>query len=236
MGTHPIFESDFDCLTDRMNDYVRRLASKDFPPEAIPAVTSSIKHRIMKSVVTSEQRIGMFTVKENLRQIPISPFERQEIVQFYTTEASIVSGTFILPRFLRIFRIDSRFFKLATGFSAGFILTGLYISLVLPSKIQSFVGMDRGYPKFIPKRFSIDKTFRVTRQIQEDYFQSHPSELAERAQLVFEDSQYYLDSFAPKSTNFAENLELNSNLKDSIDKEAENEFDLYKLKNIFKIG
>jgi hypothetical protein len=176
----------------------------------------------------------MFTMKENLRQIPITPFERKEITQFYTTEASLISGSFILPRFLRILPIDSRFFKLATGFSAGFLLSGLYISLVLPSKIQSFVGMDRGYPKFILKRFSLDKTFRVTRTVQEDYFQSHPSELAERALLVFEDSQYYLDSFAPKSINFAENLALNSSLKGLIDKEAEDEFDLYKLKNIFK--
>jgi len=176
----------------------------------------------------------MFTIKDNIRQIPITPFERQELAQFYTTEASIISGSFILPRFLRVFPIDSRFFKLATGFSAGFLLSGLYISLVLPSKIQSFVGIDRGYPKFILKRFCMDKTFRVTQNIQNDYFQSHPSELSERALLVFEDSQFYLDSFAPKSINFAENLELNSNLKGLIDKEAEDEFDLYKLKNIFK--
>ena len=34
---------------DCMNEYVRRLASKDFPPESIPTITSSIQHRIMKA-------------------------------------------------------------------------------------------------------------------------------------------------------------------------------------------
>ncbi|CAG5111503.1 Oidioi.mRNA.OKI2018_I69.chr2.g5806.t1.cds [Oikopleura dioica] len=129
-----------------MNEYVRRLASKEFPSEAIPSVSSNIKHRIMKSAVTSEQKVQLFPVREDLRLIPISLQERAEITEFYKKEASLITGSFILPRFLRIFPIDSRFFKLATGFTAGFCLSALYISLILPSKIQSFVGMDRGYP------------------------------------------------------------------------------------------
>merc|ERR1712235_215588 len=57
MGTHPIFESDFDCLTD-VESRVAKMAEGSMPPTNYPLPTSYKGHFVVASKYRLVRKIG----------------------------------------------------------------------------------------------------------------------------------------------------------------------------------
>merc|ERR1711990_530732 len=66
MGTHPIFESDFDCLTDSPSKMMRRRRIRTQPSVPIPRRVPRIPRRIPRQSLDAENSEVCNAVREEL--------------------------------------------------------------------------------------------------------------------------------------------------------------------------
>merc|ERR1711970_1071039 len=159
MGTHPIFESDFDCLTGRV---IIDLMSTDF--------ASWIRHR-----VTDTGKRGWKLYKAIGSKIPLDPTKGSKLVAF-STQATLSFGMgFGLMTFMNVVEIEGKTKPDGTRRLAS------YYRLQARRNPEQYLDILRAndvyfelFPREQPKDFSHDYIVEKTKEFSEIMSEPNP--------------------------------------------------------------
>jgi len=213
MGTHPIFESDFDCLTEM--DRLLYLSMTSTSRKLISAkVQSDLKQRsVEEKIQLFPTSITQTQAKINYAVIPISSYENDILKDYehfnnmsvYVMSSSLagISGATIYL----IFKMNEDFWR-RKGWKPAFLgAFGLFfyslnrvrqdvVKLKLSELIQSEENPELfEYPQMAMYREDLmEKTFSLEDQIR--YFKSHENELDRRIMLLLESDSFFFTTLS----------------------------------------
>merc|ERR1711953_37880 len=213
MGTHPIFESDFDCLTEMdrllyssMSSTGRKLISTK--------VQSDLKQRsVEEKIQLFPTSITQTQAQINYAVIPISSYENdilKDYRQFNDRSVKIMGSSLASMSGAILFLLSKMNADFWTrkgwkpAFLGAFVLFSIFanrvrqdvVKLKLLELIQSEENLELfKYPQMVMNREDLrEKTFSLEDQIQ--YFESHENELERRILLLLESDSFFFTTFS----------------------------------------
>jgi len=217
MGTHPIFESDFDCLTD-----MDRLLYSSLSSTGRKFLSTKIQSDLKQRSV--EEKIQLFPIsiaptkaQINYAVIPISSIENDILKDYkqYNDRSIYVTGAFgtalssALVFYFNYFSIKmfgNDWFKRKGSKPACFFIFCFItyiansirkdvVKLKLPELLKSEENLELlKYPQMAMTREDLyDKTFSIEDQIR--YFKSHEDELEKRIMLLLESDTFFFTTW-----------------------------------------